>query len=156
MPSFACRLAHEGHCVSSGTDWYFSKQNYPFEIPFPSTKAQRAIMCSGAQSTRQKAYARDTSCMNLPCRQKLPSDCPEHSPKGICLRYFLPLPWSLAKRHMLGILLAIALSTRQKAYALDTSCHCPEHSPKGVCSRYFLPKGTKFHLIALSTHHKAC
>jgi hypothetical protein len=24
--------------------------------------------------------------------KKLPSDCPEHSPKGICLGYFLPLP----------------------------------------------------------------
>ncbi len=64
---------------------------------------------------------------------------------------------------MLWILLAIqvALSTRQKVYALDTSClkafqsDCPEQSPKGLCSGYFLLKGTKFDLIALSASQKA-
>ncbi len=63
------------------------------------------------ESTRQKAYAWDTSC-----------HCPEHSPTGVCSGYFLPLPWALATRHLLRILLAIALSTRHKAYARYTSC----------------------------------
>ncbi len=71
-------------CVSSRTDWYFSKQTYLFEIQFSSTKAQTAIMCSGAQSTRQKVW--DTSCMKA--------------------KTSIWLPWALAKRCMLGILLA--------------------------------------------------
>ncbi len=33
----------EGHCVSSGTDRYFSKENYPFKLP---TSKHQGLKCN--------------------------------------------------------------------------------------------------------------
>ncbi len=103
-------LRRQGHCVSSWTDRYFTKQRH------------RPGFCSGhflqtwkgiefslmAPRPCRKACARDISCLKA-CST-------------------LTLPWALAKRHVLWILLA-------KWHRVPS--HGPEPLPQGMCSGYF-------------------
>jgi hypothetical protein len=85
-------LRRGGHCVSSGTDRYFTKQKRRLgSCPEHSPKG----VCSGYFLPKGIKF-------------HLIALSSEHSPKGVCSGYFLPKG---IKFHL------IALSTRQKAFA---------------------------------------